>query len=133
MLKGKKFFLTGGAGFIGTTIARLLADNNDVVLYDNLHNNALQHTDLGQHPNITLVQGDILDLELLRKSAADATHIIHMAAIAGVATVLKSPVRTMRVNLMGTANVAEVAQGLGSQLERLVDFSTSEVFGRHAY
>ena len=133
MLKGKKFFLTGGAGFIGTTIARLLADDNDVVLYDNLHNNALQHTDLGQHPNITFIQGDILDLELLRKSAADATHIIHMAAIAGVATVLKSPVRTMRVNLMGTANVAEVAQGLGSQLERLVDFSTSEVFGRHAY
>ncbi len=133
MLKGKRFFLTGGAGFIGTTIARLLADDNEVVLYDNLHNNALQHTDLGQHPNITLVQGDILDLDLLRASAANATHIIHMAAIAGVATVLKSPVRTMRVNLMGTANVAEVAQGLGSQLERLVDFSTSEVFGRHAY
>ena len=64
MLKGKRFFLTGGAGFIGTTIARLLADDNEVVLYDNLHNNALQHTDLGQHPNITLVQGDILDLEL---------------------------------------------------------------------
>jgi len=133
VLKGKRFFLTGGAGFIGTTIARLLADDNEVVLYDNLHNNALQHTDLGQHPNITLVQGDILDLDLLRASAANATHIIHMAAIAGVATVLKSPVRTMRVNLMGTANVAEVAQGLGSQLERLVDFSTSEVFGRHAY
>ena len=133
MLKGKRFFLTGGAGFIGTTIARLLADDNEVVLYDNLHNNALQHTDLGQHPNITLVQGDILDLDLLRASAANATHLIHMAAIAGVATVLKSPVRTMRVNLMGTANVAEVAQGLGSQLERLVDFSTSEVFGRHAY
>jgi nucleoside-diphosphate-sugar epimerase len=133
MLKGKRFFLTGGAGFIGTTIARLLADDNEVVLYDNLHNNALQHTDLGQHPNITLVQGDILDLELMRGAAANATHIIHMAAIAGVATVLKSPVRTMRVNLMGTANVAEVAQGLGSQLERLVDFSTSEVFGRHAY
>ena len=133
MLKGKRFFLTGGAGFIGTTIARLLADDNEVVLYDNLHNNALQHTDLGQHPNITLVQGDILDLDLLRASAANATHIIHMAAIAGVATVLKSPVRTMRVNLMGTANVAEVAQGLGNQLERLVDFSTSEVFGRHAY
>ena len=80
MLKGKRFFLTGGAGFIGTTIARLLADDNEVVLYDNLHNNALQHTDLGQHPNITLVQGDILDLELMRGAAANATHIIHMAS-----------------------------------------------------
>ncbi len=133
MLKGKRFFLTGGAGFIGTTVARLLADDNEVILYDNLHHNALANTDLGQHPNITLIQGDILDIDHLRESAKDATHIVHMAAIAGVAAVMKSPVRTMRVNLMGTANVAEVANGLGSQLERLVDFSTSEIFGRHAY
>ncbi len=133
MLKGKRFFLTGGAGFIGTTVARLLADDNDVILYDNLHHDALTNTDLGQHPNITFIQGDILDIDHLRESAKDATHIVHMAAIAGVAAVMKSPVRTMRVNLMGTANVAEVANGLGSQLERLVDFSTSEIFGRHAY
>ncbi len=133
MLKGKRFFLTGGAGFIGTTVARLLADDNEVILYDNLHHNALANTDLGQHPNITFIQGDILDIDHLRESAKDATHIVHMAAIAGVAAVMKSPVRTMRVNLMGTANVAEVANGLGSQLERLVDFSTSEIFGRHAY
>ncbi len=133
MLKGKRFFLTGGAGFIGTTVARLLADDNEVILYDNLHHDALTNTDLGQHPNITFIQGDILDIDLLRESAKDATHIVHMAAIAGVAAVMKSPVRTMRVNLMGTANVAEVANGLGSQLERLVDFSTSEIFGRHAY
>ena len=133
MIKGKRVFLTGGAGFIGTTIAGLLADDNEVVLYDNLHNNALQHTNLAEHPNVTFVQGDILDLEHMRGAAEGATHIIHMAAIAGVATVLKSPVRTMRVNLMGTANVAEVAHGLGDKLERLVDFSTSEVFGRHAY
>ena len=133
MITGKRVFLTGGAGFIGTTIAGLLADENEVVLYDNLHNNALQHTNLAEHPNVTFVQGDILDLEHMRGAAAGATHIVHMAAIAGVATVLKSPVRTMRVNLMGTANVAEVAHGLGDRLERLVDFSTSEVFGRHAY
>ncbi len=133
MLKGKRIFLTGGAGFIGTTVAGMLADDNEVVLYDNLHNDALSQTDLAAHPNVTFVQGDILDLEHMRGAAEGATHIIHMAAIAGVATVLKSPVRTMRVNLMGTANVAEVAHGLGDRLERLIDFSTSEVFGRHAY
>lgn len=133
MIKGKRVFLTGGAGFIGTTVAGLLADDNEVVLYDNLHNDALQHTNLADHPNVTFVQGDILDLEHMRGAAEGATHIVHMAAIAGVATVLKSPVRTMRVNLMGTANVAEVAHGLGDRLERMIDFSTSEVFGRHAY
>ena len=133
MLTGKRILLTGGAGFIGTTVARRLADDNEVVLYDNLHHDALSRTDLGQHPNVTFIEGDILDIDRLREAAQGATHLVHMAAIAGVATVLKSPVRTMRVNLLGTANVAEVAQGLGSQLERLVDFSTSEVFGRHAY
>ena len=133
MLKGKRIFLTGGAGFIGTTVAGMLADDNEIVLYDNLHNDALSQTSLGEHPNVTFVQGDILDLEHMRGAAEGATHIVHMAAIAGVATVLKSPVRTMRVNLLGTANVAEVAHGLGDRLERMVDFSTSEVFGRHAY
>lgn len=133
MLQGKRIFLTGGAGFIGTTVAGLLADANEVVLYDNLHNDALSQTSLADHPNVTFVQGDILDLEHMRGAADGATHIVHMAAIAGVATVLKSPVRTMRVNLLGTANVAEVAHGLGDRLERMIDFSTSEVFGRHAY
>ena len=133
MLQGKRIFLTGGAGFIGTTVAGMLADDNEIVLYDNLHNDALSQTSLAEHPNVTFVQGDILDLEHMRGAAEGATHIVHMAAIAGVATVLKSPVRTMRVNLLGTANVAEVAHGLGDRLERMVDFSTSEVFGRHAY
>lgn len=132
MLEGKRILLTGGAGFIGTTVARLLADANEVVLFDNLHHDALTNTDLASHPNVTFRQGDILDLEALRAAAEGATHMVHMAAIAGVATVLKSPVRTMRVNLLGTANVAEVAQATPG-LERLVDFSTSEVFGRHAY
>ena len=56
-----------------------------------------------------------------------------MAAIAGVDSVLKSPVRTMRVNLLGTANVLEAAAANRDTLERFIDFSTSEVFGRHAY
>jgi nucleoside-diphosphate-sugar epimerase len=68
----------------------------------------------------------------VRELAARATHVVHMAAIAGVDKVLESPVRTMRVNLMGTFNVLEAAHAAGT-IERLVDFSTSEVFGTHAY
>src|SRR4030095_10517293 len=79
------------------------------------------------------VQGDVLDAELVAKTAKGATHIVHLAAIAGVDTVLESPVRTMRVNLIGTYNVLEAAHATIDSVERLVDFSTSEVFGRHAY
>ena len=61
-----------------------------------------------------------------------ATHVVHCAAIAGVETVIESPVRTMRVNVIGTYNTLEAALTAGATLDRFVDFSTSEVFGRQA-
>ena len=132
-LTGKRILLTGGAGFIGTTIAARLVEDNEIVLFDNLTNNAMQATELAQHPNVTFVQGDILDAEAVRVASRGANVIVHMAAIAGVDSVLRSPVRTMRVNLLGTANVVEAANENLATLERFLDFSTSEVFGRHAY
>jgi len=125
--------LTGGAGFIGTTLSRRLVDDNELVVLDNLHRDALAGTELAGHPNLTFVQADVLDGEAVREAVAGASHVVHLAAIAGVDTVLESPVRTMRVNLIGTYNVLEGAQATGATIERLVDFSTSEVFGKHAY
>src|SRR5213592_903993 len=133
MLEGKRIFVTGGAGFIGTTLARELVERNEVIAYDNLHRDALSGTPLAEHPNFDLHQADVLDADLMRELAAGATHIVHCAAIAGVETVLESPVRTMRVNVVGTYNVLEAAVGTLGTLERFVDFSTSEVFGTHAY
>jgi UDP-glucose 4-epimerase len=125
--------LTGGAGFIGTTLTRRVIDENEIVVLDNLHRDALAGTELSGHPNLTFVQGDVLDADAVRDTIRGATHVVHLAAIAGVDTVLESPVRTMRVNLIGTYNVLEAAHATIDTVERLVDFSTSEVFGRHAY
>jgi UDP-glucuronate decarboxylase len=58
--------------------------------------------------------------------------VIHLASIAGVDTVLKHPVQTMRVSLLGTSNLLEAALADGG-VKRFIDFSTSEVFGRYAY
>ncbi|MFN2468642.1 MAG: NAD-dependent epimerase/dehydratase family protein [Gaiellaceae bacterium] len=132
-LSGKRIFITGGAGFIGTTLARRLVDGNEIVVLDNLHRDALTESDLAAHPNLTFHQGDVLDADLLVELARGATHIVHCAAIAGVDTVLESPVRTMRVNLIGTYNVLEAALATKDTVERLIEFSTSEVFGTHAY
>jgi UDP-glucose 4-epimerase len=132
-LRGKRFFLTGGAGFIGTTLARRLADDNELVVLDNLHRDALSGTELEGHPNLEFHQGDVLDGELVRALARGATHVVHLAAIAGVDTVRESPVRTMRVNLIGTYNVLEAALATADTVERVLDFSTSEVFGAYAY
>jgi len=132
-LEGKRILITGGAGFIGTTLARRLVDANEVVAVDNLHRDALSQTELAGHPNLTFHQGDVLDPEVVARHARGATHIVHAAAIAGVDTVLESPVRTMRVNVIGTSNVLEAAVAAEDSLERLIVFSTSEVFGTHAF
>ena len=133
MLNGKRIFVTGGAGFIGTTLAGRLVDTNEIVAADNLHRDALSGTPLAEHPNFTFHQADVLDADAMRELAQGATHIVHCAAIAGVDTVLESPVRTMRVNLIGTYNVLEAAVATQGTVERFLDFSTSEVFGTHAF
>jgi nucleoside-diphosphate-sugar epimerase len=61
-----------------------------------------------------------------------ADYIVHLAAIAGVDTVLRMPVTTMEVNILGTFNVLQAARDCAG-LKRFVDFSTSEVFGVYAY
>jgi UDP-glucose 4-epimerase len=132
-LEGKRIFITGGAGFIGTTLARELVDRNRVVAADNLHRDALSGTPLAEHPNFEFHQADVLDPDAMAELARGATHVVHCAAIAGVDTVLESPVRTMRVNVIGTYNVLEAAVATLPTVERLVDFSTSEVFGTHAF
>jgi len=131
-LRGKRVFLTGGAGFIATTLARRLVDDNEIVALDHLHPDALSGSELAGHPNFAFHEADVLDADAVRELAAGATHVVHCAGIAGVDAVLASPVRTMRVNLIGTYNVLEAALATERTLERLVDFSTSEVFGTHA-
>ena len=132
-LSGKRIFITGGAGFIGTTLAKRLVDVNEIVAADNFHRDALSGTPLADHPNFSFHEVDVLDAGARKELAAGATHIVHCAAIAGVATVLESPVRTMRVNVIGTYNLLEAAVTTLDTLERFVDFSTSEVFGTHAF
>ena len=132
-LQGKRIAITGGAGFIGTTLARRLVDENEVVAIDNLHRDALSGTELEGHPNFHFAEGDVLDPERLTELVAGATHLVHAAGIAGVDTVLSSPVRTMRVNVIGTYNALEAALATQETIERVVEFSTSEVFGQYAF
>ena len=132
MIQGKKILLTGGAGFIGTTLAGRLVDQNDIVILDNYHRNALRHTRLSDHPNVKVIRGDVTDPEAAHAAVEGCDIIVHLAAIAGVDTVLRMPVDTMKVAILGTYNMLEAARQQ-PRLERFVDFSTSEVFGAYAY
>lgn len=131
-LKGKRVFITGGAGFIGSTLIGRLIEDNTVVVYDDFRRDALSGKPYAHHPHLEVVRGDILDLAALRRAIQGAQLVVHCAAIAGIDTVIKRPTETVRVNMIGTANVLEAANTL-SGLERFVDFSTSEVFGQSCF
>lgn len=133
MIKNKRILLTGGAGFIGTKLCQLLSDDNTIMLYDNLNRNSIKNTTLLDKSNIRLVEGDILDFQRLKSVVEEFSPeiVVHLAAVAGIDTVIKNPVNTMKVNMIGTYNLLESVKDL--KIERFVDFSTSEVFGSYAY
>jgi len=131
-LKNKKIFITGGAGFIGSTLIGKLVEENEIVAYDSLDRNTLKNQSFANHKNLTLVEGNVLDREHLIKAAKGSEIFVHAAAIAGIDNTVKSPVRTMTVNMIGTSNALEAANSSGS-CERFLEFSTSEVFGSRAY
>ena len=132
MIEGKTILITGGAGFIGSTLAHRLKDNNRLILFDNFHRNALEGSTLPDHDNVEVVRGDVLDRDHVFEEVKRANMVVHMASIAGVDTVMNNGVKTMRVSLLGTLNVLDACKESG-RAERFIDFSTSEVFGRYAY
>ncbi|WP_243370108.1 NAD-dependent epimerase/dehydratase family protein [Microvirga solisilvae] len=132
MINDKKILITGGAGFIGTTLLSRLCDNNRIVVYDNFTRDTLSKTPYYNHPNVETIKGDVLDLEALKRAMKGVDIVVHAAAIAGIDATVRNPVTTMRVNMIGTANVLEAALE-GGNVSRVIDFSTSEVFGSFAF
>jgi len=132
MIENKTIFITGGAGFIASTLIARLAERNRIVVYDNYTRNTLKDTPFDQHPNVTQIRGDVLDFEHLKASMQGANIVVHAAAIAGIESTVKNPVTTMRVNMIGSANALEAAHQIGG-VERFLEFSTSEVFGSQAF
>jgi UDP-glucose 4-epimerase len=131
MIYGKKICITGGTGFIGSTLVENLVEKNAVTVLDNFRRNRLQTLPCRDHQNLNVIRGDVLNPEDVRKAVKGAEYIIHCAGIAGIDTVVLRPVETMRVNIVGSHNVMEAA--LNEEKCRLVVcFSTSEVFGTHA-
>jgi len=131
-IKGKRIFITGGAGFIANLLISRLINDNKIIVYDNFTRDTLTNSGYATHPNINVIRGDVLDYGSLLKSMEGADIVVHAAAIAGIDTVIKSPTKTMRVNMLGTANMLEAARE-NKIKDRIIDFSTSEVFGNMAF
>lgn len=132
MISNERILITGGAGFIGTSLTERLCEQNQIVVFDTLRRDALTQSGLTDNKNITLVKGDVRDREALKEAMKDCSVVIHLASIAGVDTVLNNPVPTMEISLLGTYHALACAREHGG-IKRFIDFSTSEVFGRYAY
>lgn len=129
-IKGKKILITGGGGFIGSFLAEYFYKDNKVTLLDNGRRNALRFLDRSIQDQIKLIKGDILDKETVTKATKGQEIIIHLAAIAGASFYEKDPLLTLNVNFFGTANILEAL--VGRKFEKLIIFSTSEVYGPFA-
>jgi nucleoside-diphosphate-sugar epimerase len=122
--------ITGGAGFIGGFLAKLMAEQGHTVhLIDSLARGRRDRFlgDLLAAGRVTLLERDLLRPDAVSDLAADYTHIFHLAAILGVQNVLEQPYRTLCDNIRLLETVLTLA-GRQSRLERVVFASTSEVY-----
>ncbi|MBN1632963.1 MAG: NAD-dependent epimerase/dehydratase family protein [Ignavibacteria bacterium] len=133
-IKGKRIFITGGAGFIGSTLASMLSKDNKILIYDTFSRDSLRYKKLNPK-NVISVKGNILDYEIMKELCDDfkPNIALHLAAIAGVDTVIHNPVKTMEVNILGTFNFLRALEKNSKHLERVINLSTSEVLGAYAY
>jgi nucleoside-diphosphate-sugar epimerase len=116
-------FLTGATGLIGQRLTQDLAESGHQVKA--LVRSPQKAERLGlNHPNITLIQGDLDDKELLKREMAGCQQVYHLAALAGV---WAKPGVFQQVNVVGTRNVMEAAREAG--VEKVVKTSTAGVIG----
>lgn len=132
LIKGKNILITGGAGFIATSLIARIIEDHKIIVYDNFHRDTLSKSPFFKHENLRVIEGDVLIFDDLLRSMNGCDIVVHAAAIAGIDTVIKNPTHTMRVNMIGTANTLEAAR-INNIRDRFVDFSTSEVFGSYAF
>ena len=130
MVDGNRtFFLTGGAGFIGSHLTEaILAGGARVLAIDNLATGSMDNvTHFLGHPNHRFEQASITDRGVMERMASEADVIVHLAAAVGVKLIVEHPVQTIETNVMGTEEVLWVA--LGNKCRVLIA-STSEVYGK---
>jgi nucleoside-diphosphate-sugar epimerase len=122
------YLITGGAGFIGSNIARRLVERGErVVIYDNFSTG--KHENLEEIADrVRIVEGDVTDLRDLKSEAKKCAFILHHAAIPSVQRSMKSPEDTLQVNIGGTLNVLLAAHAY-SCVQRVVYASSSSAYG----
>ncbi len=128
-IEGAKILVTGGCGLIGsTTIDQLLREDvGQIVIYDNLVRGSMHNVaEILKDKRVTLVKGDIRDVESTRRVTEGMDAVIHMAAIR-ITACAENPREAMEVMCNGSFNVVEAAHLAG--VKKIVCASTASIYG----
>jgi UDP-glucose 4-epimerase len=124
IIEGKRVCVTGGAGFIGSNIAQVLAKKNDVVVIDNLLTGHRSNLD---NIECKFIEASINDLDKLREAFTGVDYVLHQAALPSVPRSVEDPMPSNLNNTEGTLNVLMMARKC--KVKKLVAASSSSVYG----
>jgi len=121
--------VTGGAGFIGSNLAdRLVAEGVEVVVFDNFSTGRHEFVaELERSDGVSVIEGDVLDLDALEAAVAGCDWVFHLQANADLRGGPDHPRRDLEQNTIGTSNVLEAMRAQG--VRRIVFASTGSVYG----
>jgi len=127
-MKSKKIVVTGGAGFIGSNLARSLCDENEVVVIDNLSTGRIENiASIIDSRKIQFVKGSITDLQLMKGVLTGMDIVFHEAAIPSVPRSIADPISSNEAGVTGTLTALLAARDCG--VKRFVYASSSSVYG----
>ena len=123
-----KYLISGGAGFIGSHLAKKLITRGDlVVVLDNLSTGSISNVS-GIKNHIEFEQGNILDKALINRLVAESDYVVHLAAALGVLNIVNKPLESLRTNLQGSEVVLEACD---KYRKPVLIASTSEIYGKN--
>jgi dTDP-glucose 4,6-dehydratase len=128
-----RYFVTGGAGFIGSNYVEHLFENVDgmtsVTIFDKFTYaaNPKNYEKYLSDPRLKIIQGDICELSLLEKSMSDHDFVIHFAAETHVDRSIEDAAVFVQTNVLGTFNVLEASRR--ASIKTVIHVSTDEVYG----
>jgi len=125
-----KAIIIGGAGFIGSNIAKLLSERNyEVIVFDNLSSG--NRANIDKIKGIKLIEGDIRDKSKLENTMKGCQKVFHLAASIGNLKSINHPQFDSEVNVIGTLNVLDSARK--NKIERIIYSSSAAIFGEPSY
>jgi UDP-glucose 4-epimerase len=125
-----QILVTGGAGFIGSHLCeRLLIEGHQVTVLDSVSTGRLSNLkNIVASPQLMIIEGSILDGNVLNPLIKETDYVFHLAAAVGVFNIVNKPLESLLTNIRGTENVLEAAYASNTPVFLT---SSSEVYGKN--